>query len=281
MSGIKSLTYFKMALALILLLPVISIAQDADNKDKKTVDSSMVVVTVNDKKLTLGDFQLYLEARRMRSQAPLPDEKQLLEDFISRELVLQDARRKKLDKDMEFKHRVNLMSLSLLADFAVQKHLEGIPVTDEVALDLYNQNLKKQERPNEYKIRHILSNNEEHAKSIIKRLKEGQNFSELAKRASQDEGSARKGGSLGWVSTKNMEKAIFDMITTLKPGQYSETPVKTYYGWHVLLLEDVRGMEPIPFEDVKERLKEKIQAKVVMDYISQLRSSAVIKRSSP
>ncbi len=85
-------------------------------------------------------------------------------------------------------------------------------------------------------------------------LDTGRDFSELAKEKSTGP-SGPSGGELGWFGAGQMVKPFADAAATMDKGTYSKTPVQTEFGWHVIMLDDVRDSTPPPFEDVKDRLK--------------------------
>jgi peptidyl-prolyl cis-trans isomerase C len=87
----------------------------------------------------------------------------------------------------------------------------------------------------------VLVEKEEEAKAIIAKLDKGEKFSELAKQ-SKDPGSKDKGGELGWSSPAAYVKPFGEALTKLKKGEYTKTPVKSDFGYHVIQLDDSRPM---------------------------------------
>ena len=75
-----------------------------------------------------------------------------------------------------------------------------------------------------------------------------------------------------------MVKPFSDAAAKLKKGSYTKTPVKTQFGWHVILLEDTRPVNPPKFEDIKEQIRVGLQNKLIEGYISDLRNTAKIER---
>ncbi|MGD2112724.1 MAG: peptidylprolyl isomerase, partial [Gammaproteobacteria bacterium] len=127
----------------------------------------------------------------------------------------------------------------------------------------------------EYKARHILVETEDEAKDIITRLDDGVDFSELAKEKSTGP-SGPSGGELGWFGAGQMVKPFADAAAAMEKGTYSKTPVQTEFGWHVIMLDDMRDSTPPPFDDVKERLKVLLTNQNLQQHISELRESASI-----
>ncbi|MCH5307550.1 MAG: peptidylprolyl isomerase [Prevotella sp.] len=82
--------------------------------------------------------------------------------------------------------------------------------------------------------------------SIYAALKDGADFEELAKKVSQDPGSARNGGMLGWFPRHRMVKEFEDAAFALQPGEMSE-PVQTPFGWHIILMKERKQLEPFEF----------------------------------
>ncbi|HRF10798.1 MAG TPA: peptidylprolyl isomerase, partial [Candidatus Accumulibacter phosphatis] len=128
----------------------------------------------------------------------------------------------------------------------------------------------------EYKLRHILVEQEDEAKTIIANLKKGAKFEELAKQ-SKDPGSKDKGGDLGWNSTASYVKPFGDAVGSLSKGKYTETPVKTDFGYHVILLEDSRPLTAPPFDQIKPQLTQRLQQEQIQKYVNDLRSKAKIQ----
>ena len=82
--------------------------------------------------------------------------------------------------------------------------------------------------------------------SVYTALQNGADFAELATKVSQDPGSARQGGSLGWFSRHQMVKEFEDQAFALQPGQMSK-PFLSPYGWHIILLKERKQLEPFDY----------------------------------
>src|SRR6185295_14547235 len=111
----------------------------------------------------------------------------------------------------------------------------------------------------EYHPRHILVATEPFAEKLIAQLDKGAKFEDLAKRESMDS-SKDNGGDLGWFTPDRMVKSFADAVVALKPGDYTKTPVQTQYGWHVIQLVETRDLSPPPYDKVKQRLEQVVQA---------------------
>ena len=131
----------------------------------------------------------------------------------------------------------------------------------------------------EIKASHILLETKNEAENVIKLLKKGQLFSDLAKTYSTGP-SGPTGGDLGWFTRGKMvpsfEKAAFD----LEEGEITKTPVQTQFGWHVIKISKKRLPEPPNFESVKFQLAQDIERRVVAKTIEELKAKAKIEKMS-
>ena len=106
----------------------------------------------------------------------------------------------------------------------------------------YRQNVASQHET-EYKTSHIQVESESKAKDVIAELDKGAKFADLARQRSNDP-MAQHGGDLGWLGLGQMPEPYAKAMAALEKGKYTKTPVKTDFGWHVILLEDSRTQQP-------------------------------------
>ena len=90
--------------------------------------------------------------------------------------------------------------------------------------------------------------------------------------------SKDNGGDLGWFTPDRMVKPFSDAVVSLKPGEYTHKPVQTQYGWHVIQLVDTRDLAPPPFDQVKQRLEQVVQAKKFKAYTDDLMKNAKVDK---
>jgi peptidyl-prolyl cis-trans isomerase C len=119
--------------------------------------------------------------------------------------------------------------------------------------------------------------NEQQAKDLIAKIKAGAKFEDLAKQFSKDPGSGKNGGDLGWSDPSAYVPEFAKAAEALKPGQMTETPVKTQFGWHIIRLDGVRDQAPPPFDTVKPQLAQAAQKAQVQEFESALRAKAKIQ----
>ncbi len=235
------------------------------------------VAVVNGKSITQQDYDDYIKARAKQARSHERVEKQtLVEEMIWRELLKQDALKKGLDKAPEFLKKINYLRDSLLMAISMHDYLEKHPIDDATLLSEYDRQMAHINVPKDYKVRHILLKTEQEAKAIIVSLDEGKAFGELAKQKSIDIGSAKKNGKLGWVGKQKVVPSFGRAVEKLEKGQYTATPVKSKYGWHVIQVDDIRSALP-PFESVKDRIKATLQNQLMQQYMSDLKTQANIQ----
>lgn len=199
---------------------------------------------------------------------------QLLEELIQRELLIQQALQKGLDKSPEILERMATVKNSLLSQAALQDYLKANPVTDEEIKAEYDS--KMANMGEEYKARHILVKTEEEAKKIIAELEKGGDFQALAKKHSIDPAGS-EGGDLGWFTADRMVPPFSEAVVALENGKFSKEPVQTQFGWHVILREESRALTPPPLDAVKDQIRPMLQRQKAQTMIENLRNSAQVE----
>lgn len=239
--------------------------------------------TVNGKpiKQSLIDFiQKDAEMRAKESEAhgkklEIASKDSIVNQLVSSEIVYQEAQRLGLDKSKDYQSKEELMRRELLVNTFIQDYLKKNPVTDAEARAAYDKQ-KAAMGTKEYNAKHILVKTESEAKEIIAQLDKKADFSKLAKDKSIDS-SKENGGDLGWFSPTMMVKPFGDAVTALKKGAYTETPVQTQFGWHIIKLEDTRESQPPAYSDkLKNEIKQQIQQINLQKTLVDLKNKAKI-----
>jgi peptidyl-prolyl cis-trans isomerase C len=238
--------------------------------------TSLKPVTVNGKPIPKARLDFIVKQRTAQGQ---PDNDQarkaILDNLITQEVVAQEADRRGFSKSADVRAQLDLMRQQVLVQALIQDHLKAHPVKDEDMLAEYNK-LKASRGEKEYKARHILVDKDSEANEIIAQLKKGAKFEDLAKQ-SKDPGSKDKGGDLDWNPPSTFVKPFADALTKLEKGKYTETPVQTQFGWHVIRLDDVRPIQFPAFDAVKQQLHQRLQEQEVQSYVAELRAKAKIQ----
>lgn len=213
-----------------------------------------------------------------RSQGQSFPKEQLLEELIQRELLIQQALQKQLDKSPEVIERMATVKSSLLSQAALQDYLKANPVTDAEIKAEYDS--KMAAMGEEYKARHILVKTEDEAKKLIAELEKGGDFQALAKKHSIDP-MGSEGGDLGWFTADRMVPPFSEAVAAMENGKFSKQPVQTQFGWHVILREESRPLTPPPFDAVKEQIRPMLQRQKAQTMLENLRKAAKVEVMLP
>lgn len=235
------------------------------------------VITVNGNNITEWTLKRYASQRGLPPELPEGQQREaLIEELVNRELIFQDAVKIGIDKTPAIVNEIAHQRVNIVASTMLNRSSDRFAVSDAELKKEYD-NRKGELGGKELKARHILLEKEEEAKAVIKELNNGADFATLAGKKSTGP-SAVNGGDLGWFSTEQMVKPFSDAAAKLEKGNYTKTPVKTQFGWHVILLEDTRAVNPPKFEDIKEQIRVGLQNKLIENYIKGLRDSAKIEQ---
>jgi len=276
--------FLTIAFAAVLLAACTRPAGDAGQSAEKPATGeaaaakSTPVATVNGQKLSQDLFDVFAQAvMGGNAQEPPTDEQktQMVDQLINMTLAAQAAEKEGLEKDPKVKARMELIQTQVLAEAASQKYLTSHPSSESELKAEYDAQVAAM--PKEYKARHILVDTKEKAEEIIAKLEAGGDFAKLATADSKDS-SSKNGGDLGWFSPQTMVKPFADAVEALQVGQYTKEPVQSEFGWHIILLEDVRSPEVPAFDQVKSQVEMFSQRKKLQAYIDELRKNAQIQK---
>ncbi|MBC7944449.1 MAG: peptidylprolyl isomerase [Burkholderiales bacterium] len=235
------------------------------------------IATVNGVAIPQSKLELMVKARAAQGQPDTPELRESLKDeLITREIIAQAAKEKGLDNNPEIAAQFDLLRQSILINAYLEDYAKTHPVNDETMRQEYEKVKTVQGDVKEYKARHILVENEKEAKDIVAQLKKGGSFEKLAKEKSKDPGSKAKGGDLDWSTTGNYVGPFGDALKGLKKGEYTQTPVQTQFGYHVIKLEDERPYKFPEFEEVKPQLQQGMQQQQREKAINELKAKAKI-----
>jgi peptidyl-prolyl cis-trans isomerase C len=203
--------------------------------------------------------------------------KSIIDQLVLQMLVAEEAIKKGLDKTPEVAEQIDAMKRTVLANAYVQDFIKNNPVTDDVVKAEYER-IKATITGTEYKARHILVEKESEARDIIASLrKEPGAFSKLATEKSKDAGSKANGGDLGWFDLSRMVPEFGTAVSKLEKGKFTQEPVKTQFGYHVILLDDAKPIEAPPLEEVKPQLAQQLQQQNLKKKLDTLKAGAKIE----
>ena len=235
------------------------------------------VAKVNGTVIPQSRLDAMLKGATAQGQPDSPELRNRVRDeLITREVLLQEATKKGIDKTPDVVNQIEFQRQSLIIQAFLADHVRTNPVADDVLRKEYD-TAKASAGAKEYKARHILVKDEAEAKQIVAQLKKGGNFEKIAAEKSEDAGSKGRGGDLDWASPARYVKPFGDALVKLKKGQFTDPAVQTQFGWHIIRLDDERATKLPPFEDVKGNIQQQMQQQVVQKLIADLRAKAKIE----
>jgi peptidyl-prolyl cis-trans isomerase C len=238
-------------------------------------EKGKAIATVNGQAISQTAFDMIINEQKAKGTPDSPElQNAIKEQLIANELVAQEAKKKGFDKKSDVQIKYDLAKQAILINTFLTDYVKANPIS-EAQLKAEYEVIKTNLGTTEFKARHILVENESEAQAIIAKLDKGEKFSELAK-ASKDPGSKDKGGELGWSSPNAYVKPFGEALNKLKKGEYTKTPVKSDFGYHVIMLEDSRPATPPPFEQVKPQLQQGASQRLIERMVQELRAKAKI-----
>jgi peptidyl-prolyl cis-trans isomerase C len=237
-----------------------------------------VAVTVNGTPISQSRVDLLVKQGTSQGQPDSPElRKKIIDQLSMQVLISQEAVKKGLDKKPEVLDQIDLTRQSILTNAFVKDYMKNSPVTDDMVNAEYEK-IKAQMAGSEYRARHILVDKEAEAKDIIAQLKKNPKaFESLAKARSKDTGSKAGGGELGWFDLRAMVPEFGAAVEKLTKGQFTQEPVKSQFGYHVILLEDTRPKTIPPLDQVKSQLQKQVQQQNLQKLFDDMKAKAKIE----
>jgi peptidyl-prolyl cis-trans isomerase C len=233
------------------------------------------IAIVNGKAVPKARFDtLMTQITKQGNQPRTPDlERQVKDELVLREIFVQEAERAGVQRSDEYKQQMDLARQSLMIRELFTSYQKKNPVTDEQLKAEYDK-LKGQNSGKEYRARHILVEKEDEAKALVAKIKGGAKFEDMAKASSKDPGSAQNGGDLDWAAPGNYVPEFSQAMTKLEKGKFTEEPVKSQFGYHIIQLEDVREAQFPPLEDIKAQLRQRLEQQKMAKFQEELKAKA-------
>jgi peptidyl-prolyl cis-trans isomerase C len=268
----------RVTLALALMLLAGPAWAQAAKPTPPAIVSDPVVARVNGVELHRSDIEEAARGLPPQARQQPPDKlyMALLDQMIATTLLAQTARKAKFQDDAEVKHQLQLVQDRVLAQLYVNR-LVTKSISEQKLKAEYDKYVKDAPPREEVNARHILLASEADAKAVIEQLKKGADFAALAKEKSTDPAGKTSGGDLGWFTKDQMVPEFADAAFKLKKGEFTETPVKTQFGWHVIKLEDRRMASAPSFEQMKPQLTDMFVHETVAAKLKEVRPGAKIE----
>jgi peptidyl-prolyl cis-trans isomerase C len=259
-------------------LALLALSACTPKEGAKDATKGPVAATVNGIAIGQKQVEMILKQQAAQGMQDNAETRKMIIDNLSLQILLaQEATKKGMEKTPEVADQLEMVKQTILAQAYVQDYVKTNPVTDAMLTAEYEK-IKAQASGNQYKARHILVEKEDEAKDIIAKLKKDvKSFDALAKAKSKDPGSKDKGGDLGWFDPRGMVPEFGAAVAKLEKDKFTEEPVKSQFGYHVIMLEDTRA-NPIPtLEQVKPRLLQQVQQQNAQKMLDDMKAKAKIE----
>ncbi|MFN9708313.1 MAG: peptidylprolyl isomerase [Burkholderiales bacterium] len=225
-----------------------------------TAAQAQSIATVNGKPVPKARYEFRLNQLKAQGQSQSPDlEKMVKEEAVLLEMFAQEAESRGFSAAPEFKIQMEIARANILANALFNEFQKKNPISEAEMKAEYDR-LKGESKGtgNQYRARHILVEKEDEAKELIKQIKGGAKFEELAKKSSKDSGSKDKGGDLDFADPGTYVPEFSAALTKLKKGEMTSSPVKSQYGFHIIKLEDIRETQFPPMDAVRPQLEARL-----------------------
>jgi peptidyl-prolyl cis-trans isomerase C len=200
----------------------------------------------------------------------------VLDDIIDTRLAAREAKRSGVADDPLIQELAQRAYDRVMAEAWISINIQQ-QITDDMVDARYAELINDTSAREEISARHILVDSMDAAKDIIRRLNDGEDFATLAKALSTGP-SAPNGGNLGYFKRGDMVPSFSDAAFDLDVSKYTDTPVRSDYGWHVIMVEDKRTIDLPPLENIRGQLIEIMTAEQATMQADNLYQKAKIRR---
>ncbi|WP_046168739.1 peptidyl-prolyl cis-trans isomerase [Chromobacterium vaccinii] len=202
---------------------------------------------------------------------------QLKNSLVSRQLILQEASRRGLDKQPAFVKRMDEARAELLRDALFADIAEKANVGDAQIKARYDEMAAQVSGSKEVHAYQITLGSEADAQKAIAQLKKGAKFEELVKTRSIDPNAKQSGGDMNWGNLSRMEPKLAEALKAIPKGQVSGSPYQSQLGWHVFKVTDIRNAQIPPLDAVKPQIARQLQEEAIAKAVEDLRAKSKIQ----
>ncbi len=250
-------------------------------KPMKGLTDKTVVAVIDGKKVTVKDINNFLQGmtadKRIRLQdLPAQHVGQFVKQYVDTMVLYKKA--KEVEKTPQFQALVKKMAV----DYWLKQKLNNMKISDAEVKKFYeaNKDIYFKTTP-KVKARHIVVKDEKTAEKLINELKglKGkaleEKFAALAKKYSTGPTKVN-GGELGWFDPKQMVQPFAEAVNNMKPGELTLKPVKTRFGYHVILVEGKNDKNYMPLNEVKFQIIEYLKREKLQKEIQKIKDSSKV-----
>jgi len=207
---------------------------------------------------------------------------QFLQGWLAQEILYRQALEEGLEEKEEIKKIIEELNRGVLSQQLMNRELaDKIHITETDLQTYYEANKGEYVEPAKARISHILVDDEEQAGDLIKRIKDGEDFAEIAKQFTKDEGTKETGGKIDMDITKGSyvpvigeSKELNDKIFSADAPAVLDSPIKTEKGWEIVRLEEKTAERQKSFDEVRQQvmysLTSQKQQDVQQEYIKEM-----------
>ena len=251
---------------------------------EKPDETSKALAVINGKEITTSEFDLrwsQIPEFARKTYAGADGRKRFLDELITRELLLQEAKKRGIDRERALLERTERFKERSILDSLMREEVDArITVTQEEIKAYYDANQGSFNAPDELRASHILVRSEAEAAEFKKRLDKGEDFAALARKVSIDVATKSKDGDLGVIRKGQTVPEFEKALLNLKVGETSG-PVPTQFGYHLIKLTDRAPGLPLSLEDARDQVKEQVlvekKRKRFDELVASLRAKAKIR----
>lgn len=230
-----------------------------------------VAATINGEDVTVSEIREAYEMNPMVKGKISFDDfyGKALDFYVNGKILYQAAVADNITSSPEYKNQLEMAKEELARKMYLEQQVDKQISKSDIE-KVYNQYKSTFKPEKEVKAKHILVADEKTANEVIAKLKKGGKFDTLAKEYSKEP------AELGYFTKETMVPEFANAAFAMKKGQYSQKPVKTQFGYHVIMVEDVRNTKPLPLSDVEQQIKAQLSQKAVGDVFNKVNKGAKV-----
>ncbi len=275
----------RLAIATVALLsasalsPTLCVAQPAPAAPAPAPSPDTVIAKVGPDAIHYSDLQDAMQTlpEQLRAMPPAMLYPMLLDQLVDRDVIVQQAKKDHLQDDPKVKQAIQQASNLALQNALLTREIQPALTPDAIQAR-YNKEYAGKAGDEQAHAEHILVPSEEKAKDIIAQLNKGADFSALAKANSTDPSAKENSGDLGWFKKGDMLPEFSDAAFALKPGQVTQAPVHTRFGWHVIKLEATRVAPPPSIDEVRDEIRQQIIQEGVAKVLASAKEGVTVEK---
>lgn len=250
-------------------------SKQTESVKKDSASKDGIAARVNGEVITIDEIRKgYADNPQIAEQVPFDEfYEKALDVFVNGKLLYQAAEKENVEATQTYQTQLQTAKEDLARKVYLEKQVED-KVTDAAIEKFYHDEyVAKFVSKKEMSAKHILLDNEKTAKEVIEKLNKKGNFDKIAKEYTKD-----KTVELGWFTEDLMVPEFVDATKALKKGEYTKKPVKTQFGYHVILLEDVRDAKPLPLKDLESQIRNILSQQIVAETFENLYQNGSIEK---